>query len=222
MTNERIQKQHCITLTSGKIYDLMPDCEQLNIRGAVGVHQKVNLKIISTHGHSVFHSRVIARTLKNTGSCNMKDYCEIGELTNAGNVTIRSGEVSTITSTGKLTIAQSLHAQQFQAIGFVKAQEIQASHFHLKLSGPSSITQLVADDIIIEKDKFSLSLLSKKLHCHSIKGKNLHLAYTIAEFVDGTVIEVGDHCTIQKLYYTESYTISPLAKVHHIIRREQG
>lgn len=220
LTKEHNQKQRSITLTSGNMYDLAPDCEQLNIRGAVALHQKVHLQTISTHGHSSFHSSVVARVLKNTGSCTLKDYCEIVELTNAGNLKLRSGQVSTMNSSGKLTIEQSLHAQQFHAVGIVKAQEIHAVHFFLNLSGVSEIERLVAEDITIEKDKLSLSILRKKLNCHSIIGKNLCLSHTKAQVVEGAVVEVGPNCTIQTLYYTESYSISPNANVQHIIQRQ--
>ncbi|MFJ5766979.1 hypothetical protein ACIP9C_16635 [Lysinibacillus sp. NPDC093210] len=221
MSNEHIQKQRSITLTSGTINDLAPDCEQLKIRGAVAFHQELRLKTISTHGHSSFHSCVIAHVLKNTGSCVMKDYCEITEVTNAGNLKIRNGQIATINSSGKLTIEQNLQAQQFHAIGFVKAQEIHAAHFYLKLSGASEIDRLIAEDITIEKDKLSVSIVRKKLHCKSIKGKKLHLSYTNAEVVEGDIVVVGSHCSIQTLYYTKSYTISPNAKVQQVIRREQ-
>ncbi|MFJ7668916.1 hypothetical protein ACIQXI_17710 [Lysinibacillus sp. NPDC097195] len=219
MTNRRIQQR--ITLTSGIINDLASNCEQLNIRGAVTFLQKIDLKTISTHGHSAFHSAVIARVLKNTGSCVMKSDCEIAEVTNAGNLTIHNGQIATINSSGKLTIEQSLRVQQFYALGIVKAQEIHATHFYLKLSGASKIEKLMADEITIEKDKLSIPLLRKKLHCHTIKGKQLHLTDTNAEVVEGEVVVVGSHCTIQTLYYTKSYSISPNAKVQHIIRREQ-
>ncbi len=221
MSKEPIQKQHSMTITSGTINDLTPTCQHLKIRGAVSFHQEIRLKTISTHGHSSFHSSVIAHVLKNTGSCVMKDYCEIAEVTNAGNLKIRNGQFSTINSSGKLTIEQQLQVQQFQAIGFIKAQEIHAAHFHLKLSGASEIDRLIADELTIEKDSFSISILRKKLHCHSITGKHLHLTYTNAEVVEGDVVVVGNHCTIQTLYYTKSYSISPNAKVQQIIRREQ-
>ncbi|MFJ5791825.1 hypothetical protein ACIP9G_17320 [Lysinibacillus sp. NPDC093197] len=221
MSNEGIQRQRSITLTSGTINDLAPDCEQLKIRGAVTFLQDVRLKTISTHGHSSFHSCVMAHVLKNTGSCIIKDYCEISEVTTAGNLKIRNGQIATINSSGKLTIEQNLQAQQFHAIGFVKAQEIHAAHFHLKLSGASEIDRLIAEDITIEKDKLSISIVRKKLQCKSITGKHLHLSYTNAEVVEGDVVIVGSHCTIQTLYYTKSYTISPNAKVQQIIQRVQ-
>jgi len=219
MTNGRIQQR--ITLTSGNINDLASDCEQLNIRGAVTLQQKINLKTISTHGHSSFHSTVVANVLKNTGSCVMKSDCEIAEVTNAGNLTIHNGQITTIKSSGKLTIERSLRVQQLHAMGIVTAPEIQATHFYLKLSGISKIERLMAEEITIEKDKLSISLLRKKLHCHTIKGKQLHLTDTNAEVIEGEVVVVGSHCTIQTLYYTESYSISPNAKVQHIIRRAQ-
>jgi len=104
----------------------------------------------------------------------------------------------------------------------VKAKEILAKLFHLKLSGESRIGELIADEICIEKDKISvLSLLKKKLICHRIKGKNIRLSYTNVEVVEGDVVTVGSNCRVKTLYYTDSYSIAPNAKVQQIVRREK-
>ena len=217
MENERIQKNTKRTLTSGKVNNLDIDCEELNIRGAVAVHQEVDLRTISTHGHSSFHSLVKANILRNTGVCTIKDFCEIVELSNAGQLKIRHGKITKINSSGKLIIEQTLQAKQFNGIGVVKANEIQSEQFYLKLSGKSEIEQLIADEICIEKDKFSISLLNhKKLVSKNITGKQLQLSYTNAEMVKGDVVVIGDQCNIHTLYYTESYSISLKAQVQHI------
>lgn len=212
-----IQRNKKKTLTSGKINNLATDCEEVTIVGAVAVHQAVDLKKISTHGHSSFHSRVKATTLRNTGVCTIKDFCEMAELSNAGQLKIRHGNITKINSSGKLIVEQTLQAKQFNGIGVVKAKEIQSEQFNLKLSGKSEIEQLIADDICIEKDKLSISLFNhKKLVTKNITGKQLQLSYTNAEIVKGNVIVIGDQCNIHTLYYTESYSISPQATVQHI------
>jgi len=212
-----IQRNKKKTLMSGNINNLAIDCEELTIRGAVAVHQVVDLKTISTHGHSSFHSLVKANILRNTGVCTIKDFCEIVELSNAGQLKIRHGKITKINSSGKLIIEQTLQAKQFNGIGVVKANEIQSEQFYLKLSGKSEIEQLIADEICIEKDKFSISLLNhKKLVSKNITGKQLQLSYTTAEMVKGDVVVIGDQCNIHTLYYTESYSISPKATVQHI------
>lgn len=216
MTNERIPKLRSLTFTSGNIKNLATDCEQLNIRGSVALHQEVRLREISTHGHSSFHSLVSAHIFKNTGACVIKDFCEIDELTNAGDLKLRYGKITKINSSGKLTIEQSLQVKQFYVIGIIKAKEIQAEQFHLKLSGRSDIEQLIADEISVEKNKLSISLLKKNLICKSIKGKSVHLSNTNADIVEGDIVTVGDNCVIHTLYYTESYSISLNAKVQHI------
>lgn len=209
-------------MTSGKVNNLATDCEELNIRGVAAVHQEVDLKTISTHGHSSFHSLVKADILRNTGACTIKDSCEIAELSNAGQLKILHGKITKINSSGKLAVAQTLHAKQFNGIGVVKAKEIQSEQFHLKLSGRSDIEQLIADEICIEKDKLSISLMNtKKLVSKNIKGKHIQLSYTNADIVEGDVVVIGDQCNIHTLYYTESYSISPKANVQHIRRKVQ-
>lgn len=217
-----IQKQRTVTLTNGHITDLAADCEQLNIRGFVTLHQEVRVKKISTHGHSSFHSRVKAQILNSTGSCTLKDFCEINEMKSAGSLNMRNGQVTKLNSSGKLTIEQNLEAETVDAIGIVKATEILAKLFHLKTSGESKIGELIADEICIEKDKISvLPLLKKKLICHCIKGKNVRLSDTNAEIVEGDVVIVGSNCRIKTLYYMDSYSIAPNAKVQQIVRREK-
>lgn len=217
-----IQKLRTVTLTNGNIKDLATDCEQLNIRGAVALHQEIRLKKISAHGHSSFHSPVTAQILNSSGSCRLKDYCEINEITSAGSFKLNNGKVIKLNSSGKLTIEHSLEAESLDVIGIVKAAKINAKSFALKLSGESEIKELRADDIRIEKDRITiLPLLKKKLNCNCLKGKTVRLSYTHAEIVDGDVVNVGRNCKVKTLYYTESYSIAPNSKVQKIIRREK-
>ncbi len=217
-----IQKPRTVTLTNGNIKTLTADCEQLNIRGSVALHQEVRLKKISSHGHSSFHSCVVAQTLNSTGACTIKGFCEINEIKSAGSLKMEAGQAIKINSSGKLTIAQCLKAETVDVIGIVKAVEIIAERFALKLSGESEIGDLIADDIWIEKDKISiLPLLKKKLNCNRLRGKHLRLSYTNADIVDGDVVIVGSNCRIKTLYYTDSYSIDPNAKVQQVIRREK-
>jgi len=215
-----IQKLRTVTRTNGSIKDLVADCEQLNIRGSVALHQEIRVKKISTHGHSSFHSLVEAQILNNTGSCSIKDFCEINEVKSAGSLNMRNGRVTKLNSSGKLGIEQNLQVEQFHAVGFVKANEIEAKHFHLKMSGGNKIGKLIADVIHVEKDTLSIAFLQKKLNCTCIKGEQIHLSYTDAEIVDGDIVAIGDNCHIQTLYYTKSYSIAKNAKVQQIIRRE--
>lgn len=221
MANDQIQKLHSITLTGGNIKKIEKECELLKIRGFVTLYEEVRLKKISTHGYSTFHSHIAADVLKNTGTCVIKDHCEVKEIVSAGNLKMKNGQISKVKSSGKLSIEQILQSDQFDSIGFVQAKEIHAKLFQLKLSGNSNIERLIADEISVKKDKGTFSLLQKKLTCKYIKGRNLQLSYTDAEIVEGDVVVVGNNCEIQTLYYKENYTISPNAKVHQIIRSEK-
>ena len=165
---------------------------------------------------------LLYRYLYSTGSCTLKDYCEIDELTNAGNIKISDGCVQKINSSGKLMIEGKLQSERFEALGIVKAAELVTNHFHLKLSGESKIDRLLAENVVIEKDKVSLiPLFKKRLICHTISGKQLKLSYTSAAIVEGEVVIVGENCLIERLYYTDEYSIASNAVVHHIIRREK-
>lgn len=119
-------------------------------------------------------------------------------------------------------VEEKLQSEQFDAIGIVKAVEITAHHFHLKLSGESKIDRLRAENVVIEKDRITLLPLFKKiLRCHTVSGKHLQLSNTNAEFVEGEVVHVGENSVIRSLYYTDDYSIAASSKVHHIIRREK-
>ncbi|WCN37900.1 hypothetical protein [Aneurinibacillus uraniidurans] len=221
MTNIQSKKLHSITLSSGNIKDLASECELLKIRGSVSLLQEVHLKEIYSHGYSSFHSHVEADVLKNSGSCVIKGNCAVKEIVNAGNLKINNGQTTKVISSGKLTINQLLQAEQFESIGIVQAKEMHTKHFHLKLSGKSKIERLITDEAYVEKDWKSFSLSKKKLICQYIKGNNLHLINTDAEIVEADVAVIGKNCTIQTLYYKENYSISPGAKVQHILRNEQ-
>ena len=221
MKHELVPNSRSITVNSGKIKDIASNVEQLNIRGSVAIHQELHLQKISIHGYSSFYSNVVAQLLKTSGTCIFKENCQINEINNTGNLSIQDGQVTTLTSSGKLTIEQSLQAGKMNAIGIVNAPKIHAQHFHLTMSGESTINELIADSLLVKKDKLSFSIFHKRLKCKYIKGKKLNISFTIAECVDGDEVIVGDKCTIQTLYYSDSYTISPNAKVQHIIRREK-
>ncbi len=216
------QNLRTLTLTNGRIKNLDADYEQLNIRGALAIQQEVRLKKVSTHGHSSFYFPVIVQSFTSTGSCTLKDYCEMEALMNAGNIKLCSGHIQKISSSGKLSAEGKLQCGKLDAIGIVKAAEITAEHFHLKLSGESEINLLTAKNISVEKDRVTLlSFLKKKLSCHTISGKHLKLAYTKAKIVEGEVVIVGEHCHIETLYYSDDYSVASNAKVQHIIRREK-
>ncbi|MEO4052314.1 hypothetical protein [Solibacillus sp. CAU 1738] len=221
MKHELIQNSRSITVNSGKIKDIARNIEQLNIRGSVAIHQELHLQKISIHGYSSFYSNVVAQFLKTSGTCKLKDNCQINEINNTGNLLIRDGQITTLNSSGKITIEQSLQAGEINANGIVNASKIQAQHFHLTMSGESIIDELFADSLFVKKDKLSFSIFYKRLKCKHIKGKKLNISFTIAECIDGDEVIIGDKCIIQTLYYTDSYTISPNAKVQHIIRREK-
>lgn len=221
MKNQKSQKLHSITLTNGTIKDLASDCELLKIRGSVALHQEVQLKKISTHGYSSFHSHVEADVLNNSGSCVIKDDCKVKEIVNAGYLRMRKGQTIKIISAGQLTIEQILQSEQFYSTGIVQANEIQTKNFQLKLAGRSKIERLITNDAYIEKKGKTFSLLKKKLICKYIKGSKLQLSYTDAEIVEGDVVIVNKNCNIQTLYYTESYKVSRKSTVKHIVRNEK-
>ena len=97
-------------------------------------------------------------------------------------ITVSSLNSAKFYSSGRLTIEQTLHSEQFESIGIIAAKEINTKHFQLKLSGKSRINRLIAEEAHIEKDRKSIAL-KKKLICHLIKGKQLHLASTDTKFV---------------------------------------
>lgn len=222
MTNVQSQKLRSITFTSGSIKDLAPEYEVVKIRGSVSIHQDVQLKRITSHGYSTFHSKVKVDHFQNSGSCIMKSSCEAMDVVNAGNLKMYCGKVSKIMSSGRLAIERTFMTEEFDSVGIIRAEEIQAKQFQLKLSGESKIVRLIAGEVSVEKDKISFPLLKKILVCQDIKGKNIQISYTEADRVEGDIVVIGKHCQIHTLYYTESYSISPHAEVQHIIRRESS
>lgn len=221
MKNEQNQKLRSITLTSGTIKDLPTTYDLLKIRGSVAFHQDIRTKEILTHGHSSFHYDVVADVLKTSGSCVFKKHFDIKEIVNTGNLKIKTGQTMKISGSGKLTVEDILRSKKVDLTGIVRAKELYTSQFQLKLSGESFIERLIADEAYIEKEKITISLLRKKLICNYIKGRRLQISYTDAEIVEGDTVIIGKNCNIQTLYYKENYTISPNAKVQHVVRSEK-
>ncbi|KGR76346.1 hypothetical protein [Ureibacillus sinduriensis] len=220
MKNKENKKSYSVTLTNGRIKNLIPECRILKIRGSVALYQDLKLERISTHGYSIFHSQVVAEALSNSGSCVIKENCVVDEVTNTGNLKMKNGQIYKIFSSGKLSIEQTLQSKQFHSIGIVQANVIHSERFQLKLSGTSRIERLITHHATVEKENLSFPLLKKKLICKYIKGSNLQLANTDAEVVEGDIVVINKHCNIQTLYYKENYSISSFANVQQIIRSE--
>lgn len=220
MTKEQKQKLRSITLTNGTIKNLPTTYDVLKIRGSVAFHQDIHTKKISTHGHSSFHYKVAADVLKNSGSCVLKKPFDIKEIVNTGNLKVKQGQTRKINGSGKLKVEDVVQSEKIDLTGIVQAKEIYTNQFQLKLSGESFIELLIADEVCIEKERLTISLLRKKLICKHIKGRKLQISYTDAEIVEGDTVEVGKSCNIQTLYYKVNYKISPNASVEHIIRSE--
>ncbi|SES15899.1 hypothetical protein SAMN04487944_1217 [Gracilibacillus ureilyticus] len=209
-----------ITFTSGAIHELSEAYDVVKIRGSVSFHHEANLKRISTHGHSVFHSNVITELLQNSGSCTVKGNCTASKAENTGNLKLSSAEINHLSSAGKLSISDSLKADKLDAIGMLQGKKFHVKQFSLRLASESHISRLITEEARVEKDRKSLSLFKKRLICHYIKGENIKLTCTEADIVEGDFVEIGDNCDIKKLYYTKGCTISPNANVHQLTRRD--
>ncbi|MEI2405365.1 hypothetical protein [Niallia taxi] len=222
MANEQNGRLLSLTLTNGTIDTIEKDYKKLKIRGSVKVLHDVQVKEISTHGYSLFQSKVISEILKNNGKCILNGDNKVEKLTNRGILKINKGEIKQLTSSGSLTIIDIIHVTQMNAIGVVQGKEIHSDSFYLKLAGTNKIDLLIAKDICVEKTKMNLTSWNKRLICQQIKGDTIRLAHTIAKTVEGNVVTINKNCEIQKLYYKDHYTISPLATVHQIIRSEES
>ncbi|GIN23326.1 hypothetical protein [Siminovitchia fordii] len=197
MKDEQNQKLRSITFTCGTIKKISTTYELLKIRGSVAFHQDIHTNKISTHGHSSFQHDVVADVLKNSGSCVLKNNCDIKEIVNTGNIKIKKGQTTKINSSGKLTVEEIIQSENVDLIGIVQAKEIKTKKFQLKLSGESVIERLIADEAYVEKEKVTFSLLRKKLFCKYIKGGSLQISYTDAEIVEGDTVVIGKNCNIQ-------------------------
>ncbi|MDX8365423.1 hypothetical protein [Cytobacillus sp. IB215665] len=214
------QKDKKLTVTSGKLKDIDAQLEKLNIRGSVTIPHDVNVKVISSHGSSSFHSKVVADLLKNAGSCVIKGNVEIAEIENMGNLHITNGKAQKIVSSGSVTIDQILQTDQMKCNGVVFAKELFAKQFHIKLSANSHINKLIAKEIIVERDRKTIPLVKKKkLVSEFIKGENINLSHAEIDVVEGNIVEIGKSCKINTLYYKESYKISPKSQVLHIKKK---
>ncbi|MGM7682591.1 hypothetical protein ACSVDA_10600 [Cytobacillus sp. Hm23] len=213
------QKNKKLTVTSGKLKDIDAQIEKLNIRGSVTIPQDVNVKVISSHGSSSFHSKVVADLLKNAGSCVIKGNIEIAEIENMGNLHIMNGKAQKIVSSGSVTIDQILQTDQMKCNGVVFAKGLFAKQFHIKLSAKSHINKLIAKEIIVERDRKTIPLVEKKLVSQFIKGENIRLSHAEIDVVEGNIVEIRKGCKINTLYYKESYKISPNSQVLHIKKR---
>ncbi|MFS1516231.1 hypothetical protein V1503_06945 [Bacillus sp. SCS-151] len=210
------QKDKQLTVTSGKLKDLDAQLEKLNIRGSVTILQDVNVKVISSHGSSSFHSKIVADLLKNAGSCVIKGNFEIAEIENMGNLHIMNGKAQKIVSSGSVTIDQKLQTDEMKCKGVVFAKELFAKQFHIKLSAKSHINKLIAEEIIVERDRKTIPLIKKKLVSKFIKGEYINLSHAEIDVVEGNNVEIGKDCKINTLYYKEGYKISPNSQVLHI------
>lgn len=221
MKSARSAKLRSITYTSGSNLELPEEYDVLKIRGSVSVLSAVRLNRISTHGYGLFRSQVTVEELHSSGACVLEDCCQAKQLLNNGSLKLDTGHITSVVSSGNLTIKYLLKTEDLSAIGMIHGKEIHAKQCLLKLSSESKIERLVTEKAQISKDKKSLSLLKKRLLCEYIKGQQLYLSYTHADIVEGDTVIIDKNCSIHTLYYTEDYRISPKSEVHQVIRREK-
>lgn len=220
MNDVNDQALRSITLTSGKMTELQPHYQLINIRGSVSVLPNVHVTKISSHGYSSFHGKVNSQFLYNTGHCTIRGSFVIDEIRSNGHLDLRQGEVNKMKSSGSVVIHSSIKAKHFEATGTIHAPKLTSELFTLSLSGKSQIKRLAAAHIQVDSHKSLFSLGIKKLVCDHIIGKNIQVTNTTANVIEGEHVMIGDHCSIRTLYYSENYSISPKASVTEVIRRE--
>lgn len=208
------------TVTSGKVKNIKKACETVHVRGAVTFQQDIEVNELSIFGQGSFHGSVVVEQLTNKGVCIIKEVCEVSAMKNLGHLQLNVGKVINVESSGYLKVEQQLDCQRLTVKGVVNGGEVNAKKVDCRLSGPSRVQKLIADEIIVEKAKCTFSLLKKKLVCEKVVGKKLTLSWTEAKEVEGEEVVIGPDCRIDTLRYKKRYTIDPAATVQHIIQME--
>ncbi|PAQ13541.1 hypothetical protein CD798_14100 [Bacillaceae bacterium SAOS 7] len=215
-----MRKNKAWTVTRGKVKNIKEACETVHVRGAVTFQQDIEVKELSIFGQGFFHGSVVVEQLTNKGVCIIKEVCEVSVMKNLGHLQLNAGKVTNVESSGYLKVGKRLDCQRLTVKGVLSGGEVNARKVHCRLSGPSRVQKLAADEIIVEKAKGTFSLLKKKLACEKVVGKKLTLSLIEAKEVEGEEIVIGPDCHIDTLCYKKRYTIDPASTVQHIVQME--
>ncbi|MGG1514451.1 polymer-forming cytoskeletal protein [Paenibacillus oryzisoli] len=182
-------------------------CEHFVLNGRLDVHGSLTAERADLKG-----------TATVDGSVQVKRVELAGRFKIGGSASGESMEVD-----GSLLLQGNCEAETFTAAGRVTAELLSADRIHLTLHGPSVITELGGEQIVVRKQagidfaKWLQKLplpVGNRLTAKVIEGDDINLECTTADIVRGATVRIGPGCEIGLVEYTAKLEQDPRAKVN--------
>lgn len=159
------------------------ECEDVKVSGACDFDGDVRCVDFKTSGASRIAGSLKAQDLDVSGSLDVS----------------KDVDAVDITSSGALRVDGSVHAQDFQSVGSLRiAGELRAQDVNIELGGSSQVGSIEGQDVDVSVAGTFLRSRGD-LTVDRIKGADVTLVRTVANYVEGQDVRIGPHCHIGKV-----------------------
>ncbi|MDX8045567.1 hypothetical protein SH601_06160 [Gracilibacillus sp. S3-1-1] len=210
----------------------MINSQKLKILGNDHFKERQEVAEILINGTATFHNQVLADSFDILGRCRIKDSIEVGQFVNRGSCSV-DGKLTCedlqnigqgtyeiinadrINSSGSLVVNGAVQCQSFRSTGFLKLNEVLVGEqVSIKVSAPSKVCEIIGKETVEIKSVRTtllnvISLVRRKMIAESIKGDNIYLENTEAVHVSGGIVEIGENCKINEVFYRHDLKVHP-------------
>ena len=202
----------CGTLSSGKYDEIIASgaiklegdisCASLCASGSLKADKLSCDGALKIAGAASFSGDVFAKSIGISGAFKTSGCISCGELTARGAVKA----LGNISADEKLDVHGAIKSEE----------EIASKEICVIFDSDSELTKVRGEKIEIKPQRRFWLFKRKCYVLSSVEGGEISLEYVTSPKVSGARVKIGDGCRIDLLEYSESYEISPKAKVSKI------
>lgn len=208
---------------TGELY-----AEELSMSGSGKVEGLCEVVRLSVSGTGKFDQGVVADEMRVSGIARVEGPVKVKELKCSG--TFRAGQniaSEYVKVSGQLSVDGDVEADIFRASGrFDIRGLLAADRIEVQLGGRCRVREIGGEHIEIRRfgskdhpgilDSLLRALASTwggEVEAQVIEGDKVYLEYTRADIVRGKEVQIGPHCTIKRVEYSESYSADDSSSV---------
>lgn len=185
--------------------------EQFLIRGIKRIDDNLSIDRLVVQGYFRFRGHLQTKVLRCEGIAHLKGGIDVDEVFNDGRLKIK----------GKLAVSHLISTYYF------KGDEVNATY--VDLIGQAYINNVQCQEFVFEirkrsrmecitahKVKVNNRLNRRQLIVNTIQAETIDLDCVKANVIKGKEVDIGPHCQIKRVQYTDRIRIDPLAKIQRI------
>ncbi|WBW98069.1 polymer-forming cytoskeletal protein [Oceanirhabdus sp. W0125-5] len=200
----------------------------VTISGAGSVHGDIECEKMSVSGAASIKGNIQCKNLEISGATGVDGNLSCEDINIAGAVSVKGTlNGNKISISGMIRKVQNCECDEFKASGgFTIKEYINADKVDIEVQGKCRVDEVVGEDIRVtfrERNGFQgfidrIFNERASLCVDSIEGDNIHLEHTIAKFVRGKNITIGEECDIQVIEYSGEINVNDKSNVSEVIK----